>query len=149
MLKQDIKKYIETSDTWNEVTVSVWLPLGSAEMKAEVVCSYFEDGDWVVTRCWVPENYRGTKVGSALLEEAQATLAEKVGFHTLLVQPTGIYQDIAREREFFKANGFKETSYTPRTLEWRQSDLRIRVVPAQEILGNPTLSLLATDYVDP
>jgi hypothetical protein len=147
MNKQDIKKKIETKQLWNEITVSVGLPLDNPELTAEVVCSHFEEGDWVITRCWVPEIYRGSKVGSVLLEEAQATLAEMCGFEKLLVQPCGHYQDIAKERAFFKANGFKETSYAPRLLEWRQSGLRIRVVPAAEILGHPTLSLLADDHI--
>ena len=147
MNKQDIKQKIETKQQWNEVTVSVALPFDKPDLIAEIVCSHFEDGEWIITRCWVPEEYRGSKVGSVLLEEAQATLSEMCGFEVLRVQPFGHYQDITKERAFFKANGFKETSYAPRMLEWRQSGLRIRVVPAAEILGHPTLSLLADDHI--
>lgn len=148
MNKQLIKSHIKVRNEWNEVEVSVGLPLGQDDIVAEVVCSHFDGGDWVITRCWTPEVYMDTKILSVLLEEARVVLSKKVGFTTLLVQPRGQQLSVEVERAFFLSNGFKETVWSKRTLQWKQTGMRVGIVKAEAIFSHPTLSLLAEDHLD-
>lgn len=150
MKKEELQKHLVVRNEELSIGVSVRLPLENPSTMATASCDNFEDCDWIVTRVWVPEIYRGQGVGSFLLNQLKLIVVTKPRFKSLLVSPGGYNADINRQRHFYMKNGFTVSPWGERLYTWRNSGTRMpmcRAVMAEEILGHPTLSLLAEDYL--
>lgn len=107
--------------TWRGTWTGMSCPRGTAE-------ATFIDGIWYVNRVLVqPQELRGRGIGTRLLQTLIRELRDKAGAVLLVVDPGGYAGDTARQRRFYKKNGF---------------------VPDHKIKGRMILSLRKEDAPD-
>lgn len=109
---------------WQPAVATGWdddWPNGKGRpVSGEVSATEFQPGQWYVNRAIVgPDEARGKGFGTQLLKALLERITSKPSFHSIVVEPGGYHNDLAKQVRFYTKNGFVKVRGHNNVYRWR------------------------------